>query len=196
MKRLLITGFDPFGGAAVNPSWQAVSRLPEQVGDYVLRKLEIPTVFHRGAQVVLEAAAQFLPDVILCVGQAGGRDSVTPERIAVNIRDARIPDNAGNQPRGEFVAEDGPAAYFATVPVEKMAQAIREAGLPATVSNSAGAFACNDVMYSVLHHLAGTAVKAGFIHVPYIPEQGQPNLALEHITAALVAAIEACGEEQ
>ena len=194
MKKLLITGFDPFGGAEVNPSWQAVSRLPDQVGDYVLRKLEIPTVFHHATQVVLEAAAQFLPDVILCVGQAGGRDSVTPERIAVNIRDARIPDNAGNQPRGEFVAPDGPAAYFATVPVEKMAQAIREAGIPATVSNSAGAFVCNDTLYGLLHTFAGSKVRCGFIHVPYIPEQGQPNLALEQIVASLIAAIEVCGE--
>ena len=194
MKKLLITRFDPFGGAEVNPSWQAVSRLPDQVGDYVLRKLEIPTVFHRATEVVLEAAAQFLPEVILCVGQAGGRDSVTPERIAVNIRDARIPDNAGNQPRGEFVASDGPAAYFATVPVEKMAQAIREAGIPATVSNSAGAFVCNDTLYGLLHTFAGSKVRCGFIHVPYIPEQGQPNLALEQIVASLIAAIAVCGE--
>jgi pyroglutamyl-peptidase len=116
---------------------------------------------------------------------------VTPERIAVNIRDARISDNAGNQPRGEMVDPKGPAAYFATVPVEKMAQSIREAGIPATVSNSAGAFVCNDVMYTLLHHYAGTAVKVGFIHVPYIPEQGSPNLALERIVMALECAIAA-----
>ena len=196
MKRLLITGFDPFGGAAVNPSWMAVERLPEQIGDCMLCKLQIPTVFGKAAAAVLETARQFCPDTILCVGQAGGRAAVTPERIGVNIRDARIPDNAGNQPRGEFVAPEGPAAYFATVPVERMAQAIRDRQIRATVSNSAGAFVCNDVMYALLHRFAGTSVKAGFIHVPYIPAQGQPNMPLEQTVAALTAAIEACGEER
>jgi pyroglutamyl-peptidase len=192
MKKLLITGFDPFGGAAVNPSWQAVSRLPDRVGNFELCKLEIPTVYDRATRVVLEKAAAFAPDVILCVGQAGGRAAVTPERIGVNIRDARIADNAGNQPRGEFVAPDGPAAYFSTVPVEKMAQAIEQAGISGTVSNSAGAFVCNDTLYGLLHAFAGTAVQVGFIHVPYLPEQGTPSMELETIVAALIAAIEAC----
>ncbi len=192
MKKLLITGFDPFGGADVNPSWLAVEALPDQVGEYELCKLRIPTVFGKAASLVLEKAAEFSPDVILCIGQAGGREAVTPERIGVNIRDARIMDNAGNQPRGEFVAADGPAAYFATVPVEAMAEAVREAGIPGTVSNSAGAFVCNDVLYSLLHHYAGTAVRVGFIHVPYITEQGTPNMPLETITAALEAAIRVC----
>ena len=192
MKKLLITGFDPFGGAAVNPSWQAVSRLPDQVGNYTLCKLEIPTVFGEATRVVLEKAAQFQPDVILCVGQAGGRASVTPERIGVNIRDARITDNAGNQPHGEFVAPEGPAAYFATVPVLAMADAIEKAGIPATVSNSAGAFVCNDTLYGILHHYAGTDVRCGFIHVPFIPEQAEPSMELENIVKALEIAIRAC----
>lgn len=192
MKKLLITGFAPFGGGDVNPSWQAVRNLPDQVGNFALCKLEIPTVFGDAAAMVRETAAQFGADVILCVGMAAGRDAVTPERIAVNIRDARIPDNAGNQPRGEFVAEDGPAAYFATVPVENMAQAIRDAGIRSTVSNSAGAYVCNDVMYTLLHHFAGSDVKVGFIHVPQLPEQGAPSMPLEQITAALAAAIQAC----
>ena len=192
MKKLLITGFDPFGGAAVNPSWLAVRELPDVVGDYELCKLEIPTVFAEATRVVLEKAAQFQPEVPLCVGQAGGRAAVTPERIGVNIRDGRICDNAGNQPKGEFVAEDGPAAYFSTVPVVAMAEAIEAQGILATVSNSAGAFVCNDTLYGLLHHYAGTAVRVGFIHVPYIPEQGEPNMPLERITAALEAAITAC----
>ncbi len=191
-RKLLITGFDPFGGQQINPSWAAVSALPDQIGNFALCKLPIPTVFGLAAVTVLEKAAEFQPHVILCVGQAGGRDAVTPERIAVNIRDARIPDNQGNQPRGEFVAGDGPAAYFSTVPVEKMAQAIRDAGIPATVSNSAGAFVCNDVLYSLLHHYAGTETRVGFIHVPYLPEQGAPSLPLERTVAALRAAIGAC----
>lgn len=189
MKRLLITGFDPFGGATVNPSCMAVERLPDQIGECVLCKLQIPTVFGKATAAVLEIARQFCPDTILCVGQAGGRAMVTPERIGVNIRDARIPDNAGNQPRGEFVDSSGPAAYFSTLPVEAMAQAIRDAGVDATVSNSAGAFVCNDVLYSLLHHYDGTAVRVGFVHVPYLPEQGAPSMELAQIVRALEAAI-------
>ena len=189
MKKLLITGFDPFGGAAINPSWLAVHSLPNKVGNFELCKLQIPTVFDKAGRIVMATAAQFCPNVILCVGQAGGRAAVTPERIGVNIRDARICDNDGNQPHGEYVDPAGPAAYFSTVPVEAMSQAIRDAGIPATVSNSAGAFVCNDVLYTLLHHYAGTDVKVGFIHVPYLPEQGTPNLPLAQITAALEAAI-------
>ena len=191
MKKLLITGFDPFGGEKINPAWEAVKLLPNHIGEYELCKLEIPTVFGLAAQRVLEKAREVEPDVIICIGQAGGRAAVTPERIGVNIRDARIPDNAGNQPRGEFCVPAGQAAYFATVPVIEMEEAIRAAGLPATVSNSAGAFVCNDVLYTLLHHYTGTDVKVGFIHVPYLPEQGNPNLPLEDTVKALAAAIEA-----
>lgn len=193
MKRqLLITGFDAFGEGKINPSWEAVKLLPDTIGDFELCKLEIPTVFGLAAETVIKKAEEFHPDVILCVGQAGGRDAVTPERIAVNIRDARIPDNAGNQPDGQRIAEDGPAAYFATVPVKEMAAAIHAAQIPGAVSNSAGAFVCNDTLYSLLHHYAGTSVKVGFIHVPYLPEQGSPSLPLDRTAQALTAAIEVC----
>lgn len=192
MKKLLITGFDPFGGETINPSWEAVNLLPDQIGDFVLCKLQVPTVFGLAAEKALEKAAEFQPDVILCIGQAGGRSAITPERIAVNIRDARIPDNAGNQPRGLLVAEDGPAAYFTTVPIIKMTERIAALQIPATVSNSAGAFVCNDLLYSMLHHFAGTAVRVGFIHIPYLPQQGEPSLPLEASVAALTAVIEAC----
>ena len=191
-RRLLITGFDPFGKATINPSWEAVRRLPERIGSFQVRALQIPTIFGLGAARVLEEAERFHPHVILCVGQAGGRAAVTPERIAVNIRDAKIPDNAENQPIGEFVAAEGPAAYFSTVPVMAMADAIEKRGLKGQASNSAGAFVCNDTLYSLLHHYAGTGVKVGFVHVPYLPEQGEPSMALEDIIAALEAAIEAC----
>lgn len=191
MRRLLITGFDPFGGATVNPAWQAVRLLPERIGDFEVHKLGIPTVFGKGAALTMEAAEAIRPHVILCIGQAGGRDAVTPERIAVNIRDARIADNEGNQPQGDFCVPGGPAAYFATVPVAEMAQAIREAGIPGTVSNSAGAFVCNDTLYCLLHRYAGTDTKVGFIHVPYAPEQGEPSMAVERTAKALEAAISA-----
>ena len=192
MKKLLITGFDPFGGASINPAWEAVKLLPDQIGDFEIYKLEIPTVFGLAAETVLTKADVLQPDVILCIGQAGGRAAVTPERIAVNIRDAKIRDNAGNQPVGEFVVSDGPAAYFSTVPVMKMADAICASELPGAVSNSAGAFVCNDTLYSLLHHYAGTNIKVGFIHVPYLPEQGTPSLPLKNTAAALRAAIEVC----
>lgn len=191
-RKLLITGFDPFGGASINPAWEAVKRLPEKIGDFEVYKLEIPTVYGLASQRVLESARKIQPDVILCVGQAGGRAAVTPERIGVNIRDAKISDNAGNQPVGQFVAEEGPAAYFATVPVTAMAESIRAAGLPGQVSNSAGAFVCNDTLYGLLHHYAGTDVRVGFIHVPWLPEQGSPSMPLEDTTRALEAAIRAC----
>ena len=191
-RKLLITGFDPFGGASVNPAWQAVKLLPDTIADFTVHKLEIPTVFDKAAHTVLAAAEAIRPDVILCVGQAGGRAAVTPERIAVNIRDAKIADNEGNMPRGAFCVSEGPAAYFSTVPVMAMADAIQAAGLPGTVSNSAGAFVCNDTLYCLLHRYAGTGVKVGFIHVPYAPEQGEPNLPLEQTAAALEAAVRVC----
>ena len=188
-KRLLITGFDPFGGESVNPAWEAVKLLPDTIGDYVLCKLQIPTVFSLAGERVLEEAGRIHPDAILCIGQAGGRSAITPERIAVNIRDARIADNQGNQPRGEFVSPDGPAAYFSTVPVSEMAAAVESIGIPATVSNSAGAFVCNDLLYALLHHYSGSSVRVGFIHVPYLPEQGSPSMSLADTCQALEAAI-------
>ncbi len=189
MKQLLITGFDPFGGENVNPAWEAVRRLPERVGEFVLHKQMIPTVFGKAAEDVLEAAEKVKPDVILCIGQSGSRAAVTPERIGINIRDARIPDNAGNQPTEETIVSGGPDGLFATVPVEAMAQAIREAGLPGQVSNTAGTFVCNDVLYTLLYYYRESNVRVGFIHVPWLPEQGTPNLPLLDTVSALEAAI-------
>lgn len=194
-KTLLITGFDPFGGESINPAWEAVKQLPEQIGNYILHKLQIPTVFGAGAQAVLTASYSIKPDLILCIGQAGTRSAVTPERIAVNIRDAKIPDNIGNQPIGERVIPEGPAAYFATVDVMAMAQAAQAQGIPATVSNSAGAFVCNDVLYTLLHAFNGTETPVGFIHVPWLPQQGSPSLPLEQTVAALKAMIEQLAAE-
>lgn len=191
--KLLITGFDPFGGESVNPAWEAVRQLPETIGGITLRKLQIPTVFCEAARQVLEAAQEYSPHVILCVGQAGGRSAITPERIAVNICDARLCDNQGRQPRGEFVHPDGPAAYFSTVDVSAMAASIENSGVAAAVSNSAGTFVCNDTLYRLLHHYAGTGTRVGFIHVPYLPSQakeGVPSMELGAIVRGLTAAIE------
>lgn len=191
-RKLLITGFDPFGGSKINPAWEAVNALPDTIGAFTIHKLQIPTVFEKAASLVLEEAARIDPDVILCIGQAGGRSAVTPERIAVNIRDTRISgiaDNEGNLPNGDLVAADGPAAYFTTVPVNEMVQAIRDSGISGAVSNTAGTFVCNDTLYRLLHRFRSTDTQVGFIHVPYLPEQGTPSLPLPQITAALAAAI-------
>lgn len=192
MKKLLITGFDPFGGEAVNPSWEAVRLLPHRVGDYEITKLQIPTVFDLAARTVLAAAQELQPDVILCVGQAGGRKSITPEVVAINLREASIADNAGNQPANAPVVAQGPAAYFATVPVRDMVKAMEQAGFPAALSYSAGTFVCNDVLYTLLHHYDGSPVRVGFLHVPFLPEQakeGVPSMPLEQIAQALESAI-------
>lgn len=192
MKHLLITGFDSFGGEAINPSWEAVRRLPDIIGSYRLSRLQIPTRFVTAAQAVLHAAQQDPPDVILCVGVAGGRDAVTPELIAINWNHARIPDNAGAQPEEAYIDPDGPAGLFATVPVSDMAAAIRAAGIRGAVSHTAGAYVCNDTLYRLLQHFAGTSTRVGFIHVPYLPGQakeGVPSMPLEDIIRALEAAI-------
>ncbi len=194
MKKLLITGFDPFGGEKVNPSWEAVKRLPDTIGGYELVKLQLPTVFGRAAETLLEKAAACGPEAIISVGQAGGRKGITPEVVGINLREAGIPDNQGNQPVNVPVVSGGPAAYFATLPVRDMVTAMKEAGLPCGLSYSAGAFVCNDVLYTVLNHYQGTAVQAGFIHVPFLPEQaaeGVPSLPLEEIVRGLEAAIKA-----
>ena len=191
MKKLLITGFDPFDGASVNPSWEAVKLLPDKIGEYELCKLQIPTVFDLAPRTVLEKAADIQPDAIISVGQAGSRKAVTPERIGINVRDARITDNAGISPKDEPIVPGGPDGLFSTLPVKAMIAAIQDAGLPASVSNTAGTFVCNDVLYSLLHHFSGTDVRCGFIHVPWLPEQGQPSLPLEDTAKALSAAISA-----
>ena len=196
MKKLLITGFDPFGGQTVNPSWEAVRLLPGRIGAYEVTCLQIPTLFGEGARKVRSAAKALHPDVILSVGQAGGRRGVTPEVVGINLREARIPDNGGFQPVNVPIVPDGPAAYFATVPVRAMVDTMTAAGLPCALSYSAGAFVCNDVLYTLLHHYHGTAVQAGFIHVPFLPEQAgdsMPSMPLKDIVRALTLCVGALG---
>ena len=193
---ILVTAFDPFGGESVNPAQQSVERLTSVIGQHSLTKLVVPTVFGDAAKLVTETMDRLRPDAVICVGQAGGRRSVTPERVAINVMDANIKDNAGEMPQDEPICSDGPAAYFSTLPIKKMVHAIRDAGYPADVSNSAGTFVCNSLLYSVLHHAAlhMPETRAVFIHVPYIPEQtigkeNIPSMPLENIVAALSAAI-------
>jgi len=197
--KILLTGFDPFGGEPVNPALEAVKLVKIADPDLEIIKLEVPTVFGDSIAAVTEAMARHKPDAVVCVGQAGGRFAVTPERVAINISDARIPDNAGSKPLDEPIVPDGPAAYFSTLPVKAMVAAIREAGIPASLSNSAGVYVCNHLMYGVLHAAATRfpGTRAGFIHVPYIPEQAArkggnlPSMSLETIARGLEAALRA-----
>ena len=193
MKKLLITGFEPFGGEKINPSWEAVKLLPETIGDFEITKVEIPVVFEKAAETVLAKAEELKPDAIICVGQAGGRTGVTPEMVAINLRFASIPDNERNQPKDIPCIPGGENAYFATLPVRKMTAAVSEANIPCSVSYSAGTYVCNDLIYHVLHCYQRTDVKACFIHVPFIPEQtsDKPSMELKTIVKALEIAIEA-----
>lgn len=194
MKKLLITGFAPFGGEQINPSWEAVSRLPDRVGDFTLTRMRIPVTFGEAAAQVIAAARSMTPDVIISVGQAAGRSAVTPEFVAINLRHANIPDNAGNRPLDLPVIAGGPAAYFSTLPVRRMVGAISAAGIAAAPSYSAGTFVCNDVFYTLSAHFAGSSTRVGFIHIPCLPEQVQgekPSLPLTSMCTALCAAIEA-----
>lgn len=191
MKKLLITGFEPFGGEEINPSWEAISRLPDQINEYEIIKLCIPVVFGEAAKVVLAKAKEIYPDVILCIGQAGGRGAITPELVGINLRNASIPDNKGNHPEDEPIIEGGDCAYFSTLPIRKMAQAINDSGISAHISYSAGAYVCNDVLYTLLSHFNKSETKVAFIHVPYIKEQNkEPSMTLDDIVNGLTIAIE------
>ena len=192
--KILVTGFDPFGGEKVNPALEAVKSLPSVIHGAEIRWVEIPTVFYQSAEVLEAEIVRYQPDVVLCIGQAGGRASLTPERVAINQDDARIPDNQGNQPIDTPIRLDGEAAYFSTLPIKATVQAIKEVGLPATVSNTAGTFVCNHLMYQALY-LADkkfSHMRAGFMHIPYMTEQviNKPNTASMNL-ADIVKGIEA-----
>ena len=197
MKKLLLTAFTPFDGEKINPALEAVKLVKDRIGNLLIVKLEVPTVFGKSIDTVREAIEREKPDFVLSIGQAGGRAEITPERVAINLDDARIPDNEGNQPIDEPVFPDGENAYFSTLPVKAMVEAIRKEGLPSSLSNSAGTYVCNHLMYGVLYYLdKRPVIKAGFIHVPYIPEQTKnkkemPALELSEIVRGLEAAITA-----
>ena len=191
MKSLLITGFEPFGGENINPSWEAVSRLPSGIGEYELHKLLVPVVFGEAAKLVINEAEKLKPDVILCIGQAGGRDSITPELVAINLRHAKIPDNAGNQPEDEPIIVGGENALFSTLPVRKMAEALNATGISSKLSYSAGAYVCNDILYTLLDFYKNSETGVAFIHVPYCTEQGkEPSMTMENIVKGLSVLIE------
>src|SRR5947208_14374715 len=190
--KALVTGFEPFGGESVNPALEAVLRLPPSLGPLEIMTAALPSVFGRALAALEDALVTTRPDIVLCVGLAGGRSELSLERVAINVDDARIPDNDARQPIDRPVVAGGPAAYFATLPIKAAARALREAGLPAAVSNTAGTFVCNHVFYGLMH-LAATRnlpLRGGFLHVPYLPSQaarlgGAPSMALDDIVQGI-----------
>ncbi|HZH44938.1 MAG TPA: pyroglutamyl-peptidase I [Lysobacter sp.] len=191
---VLLTGFEPFGGETINPSWQAVRRLDgEIVAGHVVAARCLPVEFDRSLAVLREALDALGPRLVLCVGQAGGRAALSLERVAINLDDARIPDNAGRQPVDEPVDPRGPTAHFARLPLKAMLAALREAGIPAEISQTAGTFVCNHVFYGLMQALPAH-VRGGFVHIPFCPEQaayhpGAPSMALDTVVDALRIAV-------
>lgn len=199
--KILVTAFDAFGGETINPAQEVLRQVCPPDGVELIR-LEVPTVFGASVEAVAQAMKKERPQAVLCIGQAGGRVAVTPERVAINVMDARIPDNAGQQPVDEPVCLGGENALFATIPNKKIVEKITAAGIPSQLSNTAGTFVCNQLLYGVLH-LCQTQypeVRAGFIHVPYLPEQIKesnpaPSLPLEDSVAAIEIALRCIAAE-
>jgi pyroglutamyl-peptidase len=197
VKTVLLTGFEPFNGATINPSWEAARALDGWSGPgFAVVARQLPCVFGTALDVLRAAVAEHRPDIVIAVGQAGGRSEISLERVAINVDDAAIRDNAGAQPVDRPIVADGPAAYFCTLPVKAIVRALRLRGFPSGVSQTAGTFVCNHVFYGLMHHLAGQPVRAGFIHVPFLPEQAAdrperpPSMALRDIVDALRIAVE------
>jgi pyroglutamyl-peptidase len=192
---VLITGFEPFGGERMNPSQEIARNLHGKViaGHEVVGAL-LPCVFGEANAELRRLLKEHGPVLVICVGQAGGRAAITPERVAINVDDARIADNAGAQPTDQAIVRGGPAAYFSTLPVKAIVAALRAGGVPAEVSQTAGTFVCNHVFYGLMHALRGKrGVRGGFMHVPFLPEQaktGEPSLPLKTMTSAVALAVE------
>lgn len=201
MKTILLTGFEPFGGEPLNPSWEAVRGLDGQhLGEHhLIRAVRLSCVFDLALAELEAELTQHQPVLVLAVGQAGGRCELSLERVAINLDDARIPDNAGAQPIDRPIVADGPAAYFTTLPIKAMVLALREAGLPAAVSYSAGTYVCNHLFYGLMHRIArdGLRCRGGFLHIPYLPEQaarqptGAPSMSLTQIVQGLTIGLDA-----
>lgn len=198
MRTVLLTGFEPFDQDTVNPSWEAVRLLDGTVqGDARIVARQLPCAFAAAPERLYQLLEEFTPALVIAVGLGPGRTDICIERVAININDARIPDNLGYQPIDTPVVAQGPAAYFSTLPLKAMVRAIRAGGIPASVSHTAGTFVCNQVFYCLQHALAGTGVRGGFIHVPPLPQQavaaGGPSMALatqvEGLRIAVITAL-------
>ena len=198
MRTVLLTGFEPFDQDTINPSWEAVRPLDGTLeGDVRIVARQLPCAFAQAPEHLQQLLDEFEPELVIAVGLGPGRADICIERVAININDARIPDNLGYQPIDTPVVAHGPAAYFSTLPIKAMVRAIRVAGIPASVSHTAGTFVCNQVFYYLQHALAGTAVRSGFIHVPALPQQavqcGGPSMAqttlVEGLRIAVISAL-------
>lgn len=196
--KILFTGFDPFGGDKINPSWEAVKRLPDTVGGAQIVRLNLPVAYHRVRELLREAILRESPDAVICVGQAGGRAMITPEQVAINMMDASIADNDGVYRSGEPISEEGPTAYFTRLPVKRMVREMQAAGVPAALSFTAGTFVCNSTMYHLLDLIAAEfpQVRGGFVHIPFLCEQtvdrspSTPSLPLELMVRGLTVIAE------
>ncbi len=195
-KKVLLTGFDAFGGASLNPSWLAVQALEgRKVLGHTVVAAQLPTVFDASLRELDTLLRQHRPALVLCVGQAGGRKLMSLERVAINVNDAPLADNAGAQPVDTPVVRDrdAPVAYFTSLPIKAMLSALHEAGVGAEVSQTAGTFVCNHVFYGLMRTLATVPelrhTRGGFVHVPWLPEQGTPSMALDDIVRGLRVAV-------
>ncbi|MBQ7161557.1 MAG: pyroglutamyl-peptidase I [Clostridia bacterium] len=188
MKTLLVTCFEPFGSEKINASMSAAALMPDEIGACRVVKTTLPVVFGEAGNKAISAALDCKADAVLCVGEAKGRKDVTPEAVAVNIRYAAIPDNAGNEPRDVPVIPGGREAFFSNAPVRRIAETIAEAGVPASVSYSAGTYVCNDLYYTVLDRFSGAGTPVLFVHLPAAPEWGTPSLDSKRSAAALIIA--------
>ncbi|CAH9060837.1 Pyrrolidone-carboxylate peptidase [Pseudoalteromonas holothuriae] len=190
---ILLTGFAPFGGESINPSWQAVSVLEgEHIGGCIIHTKELSCEFDTSLRELHQAIDKYAPQLVLCVGQAGGRADISIERVAINVNDARIADNAGKQPIDTQVIAGAPSAYFTNLSIKRILMALQQAELPASISNSAGTYVCNHVMYGLMHMINqhDTHIKGGFIHIPYLPSQAlhhpnAPSMSLDMVLSAL-----------
>lgn len=194
-RTVLLTGFDPFGGASINPAWLAVQTLHgRQLQGHRVVAAQLPTVFGQSLRMLEALLAEHRPALVMCVGQAGGRRAISIERVAINVDDAPIADNAGARPIDTPVLPGAPAAYFSTLPIKAMLSALQEAGLPAEVSQTAGTYVCNHVFFGLMHALATDPAlrhtRGGFVHVPWLPEQGVPSMALDDTVRGLRLALQ------
>ena len=170
MKKLLLTGFDPFAHYNINPSWEAVRALPDNIGSFAVTRLMLPNIYETAGRLLIEEAERVQPDVILMTGMDSGSTRLHADCVAVNLRDALLEDNKGLMPWGEPVVPGAPAAYFATIPVHKLVTRLQKAGYPVHLGYCTGGYVCNDIFYMALHHFSGTNVKTGFVHVPLLPQ--------------------------
>ena len=195
--RVLISGFDPFGKDTINPSMEAVKLLPDTLGDIEIIKVELPTIAYTCVDKMISYVKQYEPDVVINVGQAGGRKNISIERVAININDFRIADNANQVYVDEAIYEDGENAYFSTLPIKYMYETLRKADISVEISNSAGTFVCNHIMYAMRYHGEKNhcLYKSGFVHIPYLPQQVEdeqyPSMPLDEIVHALKEIIKA-----